>query len=52
MKAGRGIVLEMTSIRAKKSESILVRISSEDKALIERAAENIGLSTTSFNDNQ
>ena len=48
MKAGRGIVLEMRSIRAKKSESILVRISPDDRALFELAAENIGLSTSSF----
>ena len=48
MNAGRGIVLEMRSIRAKKSESILVRISPDDRALFELAAENIGLSTSSF----
>ena len=38
----------MRSIRAKKSESILVRISPDDRALFELAAENIGLSTSSF----
>jgi len=38
----------MKSIKTKKSESILVRISPNDKALIERAAGHIGLSTSSF----
>lgn len=38
----------MKGLRPKKSESILVRISPDDKALIEDAARNIGVSTSSF----